>query len=98
MTDRGALVDILVGVARFRQEELQREGNPVPQQVRVRADIDTGSGITVISSAVFRRLDLVPVGRVQFFTPSTGHTPHEGEQFDVRGCSKCAHSFSATAG
>ena len=44
VTDRGAVVDILVGVSRSRQEELERSARLVPERIQIRAEVDTGSG------------------------------------------------------
>jgi hypothetical protein len=79
----GAVVDLLVGVSRMRREALQRVGFPIPARVPIRAVIDTGSSVTGIDPTVLQQLDIRPVGERAILTPSTGHTPHRCNVYDV---------------
>jgi hypothetical protein len=83
VTPRGAVVDILVGVSRARKETLERAGLAAPERVRVRAELDTGSGLTVLSEHLPLALGLGVIGKVQALTTSGGETPHEYDQYLV---------------
>jgi len=83
LSDQGAVIDLLVGVSAPRREKLERVGFAVPEPVRVRALIDTGSHATGFDPSVFHALDITSVGYFRVRTASTGEAPHVAEQFQV---------------
>src|SRR5262245_48649835 len=79
----GAVVDLLVGVNEARREVLVRNGFPVPERVRVSAQIDTGTAPSAIDTQVLARLDLRPIASIQARTPSNTETPQPFDQYAV---------------
>lgn len=56
----------------------------VPSPFSVRAQIDTGSHVTVFSREVFTALELTPLGRTPIRTPSTRPgEPFYADQYEV---------------
>ncbi|MCH8164486.1 MAG: retroviral-like aspartic protease family protein [Planctomycetes bacterium] len=55
----------------------------MPERIPVRALIDTGASVTVLDTAIVRKLSLMATGTISFQTPSTGETPHVSNQYDV---------------
>ncbi|HMC65625.1 MAG TPA: hypothetical protein VKI65_11865 [Gemmataceae bacterium] len=76
-------MDLYVGIHENRRQLLLKHSLTVPPAVRVRAQIDTGSGPTVIDREILRNLDLTPAGRIGILTPSTQGVPHECDQYLV---------------
>ena len=63
--DRGAVVDLFVGVSTHRRVVLHRNGFAIPPRVLVRAQIDTGSSFSVIRPDVLRlKLDIKPFDKI----------------------------------
>jgi hypothetical protein len=79
----GAIIDVYIGVDWPRQEMLRKHGLSIPPALRVRAQIDTGSGVSAVDPSILSSLDLKPLGKRRVITPSTGHTPHECHEFVV---------------
>ena len=71
ITEEGAIVVMQVGVSRDRQARLESVGFAVPQRIVIRAQIDTGSFVTVFSPHVFERLGISPIEVIAVRTPST---------------------------
>jgi hypothetical protein len=71
ITRHGALLPVLVGVSQNRADKLTQAGFPVPQPLPFRAQLDTGSEVTVFAATMFPRLGLQPFGRIPIRTPST---------------------------
>lgn len=72
ITPAGAIVDILVGVSARGVLVLRQSGQPIPQPVPMRADLDTGSFSTCIDAQLLSPLGLQPLGRRALSTASTG--------------------------
>jgi hypothetical protein len=77
----GAVIRLYVGVDRQRQILLAKHNFPVPVPIVVRAQVDTGSGVTAVAPQILETLDLRPIGKKPVITPSTGATPHECNEF-----------------
>jgi predicted aspartyl protease len=80
----GAVVEVVVGIHGPREELLRKLEMSVPPPIKVRAQIDTGSGVTAIDPSILRCLDLRRVGTKSIITPSTGITPHNFAEYVVR--------------
>ena len=83
LTPLGPLLDIQVGVSQSRAEALKRESKPVPSGLKIRALIDTGASCSCVDEQVINDLGLTPTGSVPIFTPSTGTTPCNKDQYDI---------------
>ena len=79
----GPLLDILVGVSQAREEALKKASQPVPPLVKGLALVDTGASCSCMDPSIFSSLGLTPTGSVLVYTPSTGTTPHNADQYDV---------------
>jgi hypothetical protein len=80
----GAAVGAFIGVSRSRESALRRVGHPVPELVRVRLQLDTGSALTGFLPFVFQKLGIGPFRTVAVGTPSTTpDCPHIANQYDV---------------
>jgi hypothetical protein len=79
----GAVIDLFVGVDGPRKQLLEKHGLSIPRTVRVRAQIDTGSGVTAIDPGILGSLDLRSVGTKSVITPSTGAKPHICNEYIV---------------
>jgi hypothetical protein len=80
----GAVIDVQIGIGRLRKRNLLRLDLPVPAPVTVRAQIDTGSGISGFPRRVFDQLEIGSVGTRSIYTPSTpDDQPCECDLFDV---------------
>lgn len=66
----GAVVDLHVGVHEARRDVLQRNQLPVPERRLVRAQIDTGTTLTVIDARVLRHLNVLLIDRLAVRTAS----------------------------
>jgi hypothetical protein len=60
----GPVVQLTVGVDHVRQQLFTKHSFPVPQRIPVRAQIDTGSGVTAVDPQVLRQLDLTAIGSI----------------------------------
>jgi hypothetical protein len=84
ITADGAVVDLLVGVREARRAVLVRNQFPVPPEIPVRAQIDTGSFITVLMPEVFEKLRFTPFEQILVRTPSTRRgAPCPCDRYDV---------------
>jgi len=81
---QGPIIDVAVGVGAARRQALQSAGQPIPGDVQCRLLIDTGASNTNICTSVIQQLALTPTGIVKVLTPSTGSTPVDMAQFDIR--------------
>lgn len=79
----GPVLNVLIGVSQAKADALTKANQPVPKAVPIRALVDTGASCTCIDPAVFTALSLTPTGSVAMFTPSTGATPHQADQYDI---------------
>jgi hypothetical protein len=79
----GPLIDVLIGVSQPRKDALVAAAQPVPPAIPVRALIDTGAGCTCLDPQIITQLALTPTGKTPVFTPSTGATAVEFDQYDV---------------
>ena len=77
------LIDVDIGVAQARAEQLIKAKWPVPPLVRARLLIDSGASSTNIDSKIILALAIPPRGITQIHTPSTGVTPHSASLFDI---------------
>lgn len=80
----GAVVPVRVGVSQNRREKLMRVGFPVPPEIALQLQLDTGSHLTGFPTAVFRTLEIPPFDEIPISTPST--KPGEvckASQFDI---------------
>lgn len=71
ITHNGAIVVVRVGVSHDRQACLESVRFAVPERISVRAQIDTGSFVTVFSPRAFEPLGISPVEVIAVRTPST---------------------------
>jgi hypothetical protein len=83
LSEAGAVVELLIGVNEARRGALAKNHFPVPERIRVRAQVDTGSGFSAIDLDVLRRLDLRPINTVRVRTPSPTDQPQTFEQYAV---------------
>src|SRR5437773_757541 len=80
----GAAVDVLVGVCPARRTRLLGVGFPVPAEVALRLQLDTGSAVTGFLPGVFAALEIPPFRTILLRTPSTRPgEPHEAPQYQV---------------
>ncbi len=71
----GAVVELLIGVNESRREVLRRNGFPVPERIRVAAQVDTGTRFSAVDRQVLSRLDIQPVDTILVRTTSTTEAP-----------------------
>lgn len=71
ITQDGATILVLVGVSLNRRRALEKMGFPVPQEIVVNAQLDTGSFITGFTPELFQTLGVGPVDEIAIHTPST---------------------------
>jgi hypothetical protein len=84
LSEHGAVVRVLVGVSVNRKERLKALGLPIPNEIPVPMQIDTGSSLTGLMPEVFTALELTPVERLGVRTPSTTKdAPFLCDVFDV---------------
>lgn len=79
----GPLIDVLVGVSSPRRDALIKAGYPVPQQVNMRALIDSGASCTCVDPSIIEQLGVTPSGSTQIHTPSTSGAPVTCNQYDI---------------
>jgi hypothetical protein len=79
----GAVIDVLVGVDDGREQLLTKHQFPIPQALRIRAQLDTGSAVSLVDPRILKNLDLTPIGTTWIRTPSTGPAPHASNQYVV---------------
>lgn len=81
----GATLEILIGVNLFKLEALQRVNLPVPDRIRILAQIDTGTAYSAIDHSVLTGLDLTPIDEKKVRTMATkqGQVPPDFDQFVV---------------
>lgn len=83
LTPRGPLLTAVVRVSEERHRALVQNNAPIPNQIPIRALVDTGASITCMDPSVLRGLSLTPTGSATINTPSTGNTPVSVDQYDV---------------
>ena len=71
----GATVSVLIGVSQNRRKRLVGVGLPVPEEVALQLQIDTGSHVTGIPPGVFEQLGIQPFRTIAVRTPSTSGAP-----------------------
>jgi predicted aspartyl protease len=79
----GPLIDVLVGVSQPRRQAMQSAGLPIPQQIQMRALIDTGASGTCVDPCIIKSLGLTPSGSVPIHTPSTNGVALVYSQYDI---------------
>jgi hypothetical protein len=67
----GAVVPVRVGVSENRRKRLASAGFPVPAEIPLLLQLDTGSHLTGFPTAVFRALQITPFDEIPISTPST---------------------------
>ncbi len=72
-----------IGVTLEHREALLRNHFPVPEPIDVQAQLDTGAFITHVDANAINPLGIQSHGTTQFYTASTGRTPHEAKEFAV---------------
>jgi hypothetical protein len=70
-----AEVDVELNVAPWFAQQLQAGGQPVPNFPQATGLLDTGASMTCIDSLLIQALHLLPHGRQQVRTPTTGVNP-----------------------
>jgi len=83
MSADGPVLNAYVGVSLARFSALTDDGQEPPQPILIRALIDTGASCTCIEPSVLETLQLTPKGQVPTYTPSTGASPHQCDQYDI---------------
>ena len=81
LTEDGAVIEVLVGVHNERREMLRKHSFPVPQRVRARLQVDTGSNVTVIRGEVFQQLGIQEIDSVLARPLATTEEPQRFPQF-----------------
>jgi hypothetical protein len=67
----GAVVSVRVGVSENRRKRLTSAGFPVPAEISLLLQLDTGSHLTGLPTAVFKTLQVTPFDEIPISTPST---------------------------
>jgi hypothetical protein len=83
MNPDGPVVNAYVGVSLARFAALTAEGQDPPPPILIRALIDTGASCTCVEPSVLETLKLTPKGQVPTYTPSTGASPQQCDQYDI---------------
>jgi hypothetical protein len=65
----GPIIPVKVAVPKAMQEFLATNGKDIPSAIRGMALIDTGAFATAVDIAVFERLGILPIDRIQTNTP-----------------------------
>jgi hypothetical protein len=71
LASNGAVIAVLVNVSENRKRALKRNNLPLPAEIAVRAQIDTGSFASAFMPSVFRSLGIPPFRFIRVRTPST---------------------------
>jgi hypothetical protein len=79
----GCTIPIYLTVSKAHEDVLKSTKQPVPPPYIGTGLIDTGAMMSCIDPQVVKRLRLVPTGRMNVLTPSTGATPHATLKYDV---------------
>ena len=79
----GATLELLIGVNLLKRDALLRVNLPVPDRIRIVAQIDTGTTFSAIDHRVLTGLDLTPIDEKKVRTPATkqGEEPPDFDQF-----------------
>lgn len=77
---RGATVELLIGVNISKCDALRRVCSPVPERIKVTAQIDTGSSYSAIDVQALARLDIAPIDKINVRTPVAA--PQDAVEFD----------------
>ena len=84
ISQRGPLLQFMVGASGPRQQALIRAAQVVPQPIPITGLIDTGASCTSIDSSVLRQLAIPSTGTTQVHTPSTqAGVPHVANLYDI---------------
>jgi hypothetical protein len=83
LSNREAIVQLVVGVSTTRAATLRAGGQPLPPPVVVRALIDTGASGTVVHEPSIAPLGLQPAGIANVHTPSTAGVSVPRFKYDV---------------
>lgn len=76
----GATLELLIGVYLSKRDALRRVNLPVPERIRIVAQIDTGTALSAIDRRVLTGLDLTPLNEVKVRTPTGAE--QEPSRFD----------------
>jgi hypothetical protein len=79
----GPVLSAYIGVSLARFAALTEDGQEPPLPILVRALIDTGASCTCVEPSVLEALELTSKGQVPTYTPSTGTSPHQCDQYDI---------------
>jgi len=67
----GPVVELSIGISSLLEDQLKKEGKPIPPPIKVKAMIDTGATVTAISDKLAKTLQLEPIGVQTINTPSS---------------------------
>ncbi len=82
--EQGAAACVLVGVSENRRKRLLGVGHPLPEEIPLRLQIDTGSFATGFPVRYFHALGISPFRSIRVRSSSTRPgEPHLAEQFDI---------------
>ncbi|MEX2214112.1 MAG: retropepsin-like aspartic protease [Phycisphaeraceae bacterium] len=79
----GPVLDIQLAIPRTRTIAMAAAGVPVTPAIEIRALVDTGATITVISTRAFARLGLEGTGTTQIIGAVTANQPVQVQTCDV---------------
>jgi hypothetical protein len=84
ISQRGPLLQFLVGVSAPRAAALVAAGQQAPTSIPITGLIDTGASCTSIDSSILRQLAIPSTGTTPVHTPSTQATaPHVANLYDI---------------
>ena len=83
ITQKGALLNAVIGISVARKEALDQASQPIPPPTQIQAIVDTGSNATAVDPSVLEKLNLTPTGSTTIITPSTGNQPVPVDQYDI---------------
>lgn len=83
ITHQGPIVQVAVGVSKYRAEAMREAGIEIPKWKVGYFLIDTGASGTCIDHSLIQPLTIPPSGAVNVQTPSTGDGHHSCYQYDV---------------
>lgn len=84
ITERGPLLQFVIGVSAPRAKALQDAGQSVPKPIPITGLIDTGASCTSIEATILRQLGIPSTGTTTVHTPSTqAGAPHVASLYDI---------------
>ena len=79
----GPLTDLYVALSTPRVDALKKAGLPFPPPVLVTGLIDTGASCSAIDPSAVQSLGLIPSGKTQVYSSTTGTLPQSCDLYDV---------------